>query len=207
MWVNETHASSFFWQLSRWKKWMLCWAQEELDYRHTSSLPPSLTQSACHGWTKPDCHSLFSLAFSVLHYNLHEKSVWPWKSVCAIAPPPPHPTALIAAGVIIRSHIHVKKVLKLPLKGLKCGPVLFILLPAVYHYVVQDFRAVGGTWHPVAQRDLLDHLQVCHGYNNHSTQLSTFINRHVVAFWIHVQEDRKRLTWVWHLSERHDLIK
>lgn len=116
-------------------------------------------------------------------YNLHENKCAPLKiSLCDRTPPHTHPAALIAVGIVVRSHIHVKKVLELPLKGLKCWPVLFVLLPAVHHYAVQDFRAGGGTCHPVAQRDPLDHLQVCHGYNNHSKQLSTFINRHVVAF-------------------------
>lgn len=85
--------------------------------------------------------------------------------------------ALITVGVIIRCHIHVKKVLQFPLQGLECRPVLFFLLPAVHHYVIHDFRAVGRTWHPVAQRNPLDHLQVCHGYNNHRKQLRTFIKR------------------------------
>lgn len=73
--------------------------------------------------------------------------------------------ALITVGIIVRYHVHVKKVLQLPLQGLECGPVLLFLLPAVYHHVIHDFMAVGGTWHPVALWDPLDHLQICHGYN------------------------------------------
>lgn len=79
---------------------------------------------------------------------------------------------LITAGVVIRGHIHVEEVFQLPLQGLERGPVLFILLPAVYHDVVHDFGAVGGARHPVALRNLLDHLVVAHGWNSHRGTLS-----------------------------------
>lgn len=98
-------------------------------------------------------------------YHLHENK----RATMNFCPCNGSSFALIAVGVIVRYHVHVKKVLQLPLQGLECGPVLLLLLPAVHHYVIHDFVAVGGTWHPVAQWDPLDHLQICHGYNTEHT--------------------------------------
>lgn len=51
---------------------------------------------------------------------------------------------LVTAGVVIRRYIQVEEVLQLPLQGLECGSILFVLLPAVHHNVIHDFGAVGG---------------------------------------------------------------
>lgn len=131
-----------------------------LRYVKSSALASLSKQSACYGLTKPMQPSIFFFFLSFICHLCNGSSA-----------------ALITVGVIVTHHVHVKKVLQLPLQGLKCGPVLFLLLPAVNHDVIQDFRAAGRTWHPVAQRDLLDHLQVCHGYNNHSTQSGPLIKR------------------------------
>lgn len=78
---------------------------------------------------------------------------------------------LITIGIIIRCYIQVKEVLQLPLQSLKCGPILFILLPAVHHHVIHDFGAVGRRRHSVTMGNLLDHLKVCHGWKNNGQSL------------------------------------
>lgn len=176
--VNETYVSSFFCSSASGKN--ECYAERRQNWLIR------LCRECCLATTLGVCRKVHVRAeksqsvtsFSSQHflsfiYHLHKNH----RVSLSFCPCEGFIFALITVGIIIRCHVHVKKVLQFPLQGLECGPVLFFLLPAVHHYVIHDFRAVGRTWHPVAQRNPLDHLQVCHGYNNHSTQLRTFIKR------------------------------
>lgn len=80
-------------------------------------------------------------------------------------------SVLVTAGVVVGGYVQVKEVLQLPLQGLECGPILFLLLPAVHHNVIHDFGAAGGARHPVALGKLLDHLVVRHGWKNQGRTL------------------------------------
>lgn len=81
-------------------------------------------------------------------------------------------SVLVTVGVVVGGgYIQVEVVLQLPLQGLECGPVLLVLLPAVYHYVIHDFGAAGGARHSVALGNPLDDLVVRHGWKNHRMTL------------------------------------
>ena len=70
---------------------------------------------------------------------------------------------LVTVGIVIGTHVQVKKVFQLPLEGLKGGTVHLILLPAVHHDLVHHFGTVRWAGHPVPCGKPLDHLIVGHG--------------------------------------------
>lgn len=172
--MNGTYVSSFFCSSASGKN--ECYAERRQNWLvrlcRVCRLAVSFRVSACKGWKSQSITSFSSLHFLSFIYHLHKNH----RIFLSFCPCEGFIFALITVGVIIRCHVHVKKVLQFPLQGLECGPVLFFLLPAVHHYVIHDFRAVGRTWHPVAQRNTLDHLQVCHSYKKqitaHSYELS-----------------------------------
>lgn len=123
---------------------------------------------------------------------------------------------LITTGVVIWGHVQVKEVLQLPLQGLERGSVLFLLLPAVRHNVVEDSGAVRGARHPVAHKDLLHHLLVGHGWNDQRGTWSQiwqerchFSNLYVQKIHLEIvqEEAESGLTWIRHLAKGHDLIQ
>ncbi len=89
-------------------------------------------------------------------------------------------SVLVTAGVVVGGYVLVKEFLQLPLQGLECGPILFVLLPAVHHNVIHNFGADGGAWHPVALGNLLDHLVVRHGWKNQRRTLKRILTGDII---------------------------
>lgn len=87
------------------------------------------------------------------------------------------------ASVVVGGHIQIEVVLQLPLQGFECGPILFILLPAVHHDVIHDFGATWGAWHPVALGNPLNHLVVGHGWKNHSKDIIQKLSLQQTIIW------------------------
>lgn len=103
--------------------------------------------------------------------------------LCSFLPCVPAWTVLIMASVVVGGHIQIEVVLQLPLQGFECGPILFILLPAVHHDVIHDFGAAWGAWHPVALGNPLNHLVVGHGWKNHSKDIIQKLSLQQTIIW------------------------
>lgn len=180
---------------SQWKECMLCWAQEQPVHQDgqffclsSADMYTALQKVHLVGKqsrarsviTHPPPQSQCSQTSKILH--LTKRS---WDCDCDFAGiviflfftaericfPLSPINVLITIGIIIRCYIQVKEVLQLPLQGLKCGPILFILRPAVHHHVIHDLGAAGRGWHSVTMGNFLDHLEVRHGWKNNGQSL------------------------------------